>query len=118
MFKNMCKALANSRKSQGRFSADARDHQNLCFLFANTLVHEIAHVFITYLSKGQDAMPPGLMPRLPGIVPLCGGISGKFQEEVVFGGISSFWRNRIIKDSERCVSVLTASLVCGQHLGI
>ena len=114
----MCTALANSRKSQDRLSFDARDHQNLCLLFANTLVHEIAHVFITYLSKGQDAASPGLIPTLPGIVPLCGGESSQPKEEKVFGGKSSFWRYQIAKDCEGSVSELTASLVQRQHLEI
>ena len=114
----MCKALDMSRDSQGRFSAHARDHQNLCLLFANTLVHEIAHVFITYLSKGQDAMPPGLIHRLPGIVPLCGGQSDRSLEDVAFGGNSTVWRHPINRDGEVRVSVVTASLVRVQHLGI
>ena len=58
------------------------------------------------------------MPMLPGIVAHGKGKAGQFLEEVVFGGISYFWRNGIIKDFEGSVSVVTATLVRDQHLGI
>lgn len=55
------------------------------FKTANTIFHEMAHVFVTYLTKGQSLTPPRLNDPTVKISE-SGGEAGRNMEVLLFGG--------------------------------
>ena len=59
--------------------------RNLLFMTTHTLFHEICHVFVSYLTKGEETTPPQIndpTARAEGN----GGEAGRNVEYLVFGG--------------------------------
>ena len=78
-------------KAYENISADLTDEncqqlsRNLLFMTTHTLFHEICHVFVSYLTKGQESTPPkinGPTVRFDGNE----GEAGRNIEYLVFGG--------------------------------
>ncbi|KAL9066077.1 MAG: hypothetical protein Q9161_007802 [Pseudevernia consocians] len=46
-------------------SVENREFADFLFMFSNTIFHEMAHVFITYLGRGKETTPPNSMLRTP-----------------------------------------------------
>ena len=70
-----------------------RQHTFRAFMFktANTLFHEMAHVFVTYLTKGQSLTPPQINdPTVK--VSESGGEAGRAMELLIFGGTINYFR--------------------------
>lgn len=76
------------------------------FQFVVTILHEIGHIFFTYLSEGLDNSPPH-QSRKP-------GESGFRLEELVFGGELHFLRDKRLGDEENVVCPSTIAPVQGQ----
>ena len=76
------------------------------FQFVVTILHEIAHIFFTYLSEGLDDTPPS-SPQQP-------GESGWRIEELVFGGRLHFRRDKRLANSDCGVCRSTIASVQGQ----
>ena len=69
-----------------------RQHTFRAFMFktANTLFHEMAHVFVTYLTKGQSLTPPQINdPTVK--VSESGGEAGRAMELLIFGGTINYF---------------------------
>lgn len=69
-----------------------RQHTFRAFMFktANTLFHEMAHVFVTYLTKGQGFTPPQINdPTVK--VSESGGEAGRAMEYLIFGGTINYF---------------------------
>ena len=71
-------------------------HRFRAFLFmtANTLLHEMAHVFITYLSKGQS-LTPRQVNTLPTTKEETEGEAGRALEVLMFGGTINYFHEPI-----------------------
>ena len=64
--------------------------RNLLFMTTHTLFHEICHVFVTYLTKGEGETPPQINDptvRVDGN----GGEAGRNIEYLVFGGTMNWF---------------------------
>ena len=65
--------------------------RNLLFMNTHILFHEICHVFVTYLTKGEESTPPqinDLTVRADGN----GGEAGRNIEYLVFGGTLNWFQ--------------------------
>lgn len=67
-------------------SDEMREYEAFLFMFANTLLHEIAHVLTTYLTRGKLDTPAN-MPSEVSISPEAAGEAGFDIEYSVFGGV-------------------------------
>lgn len=61
---------------------------------ADTLLHEMAHVFITYLSKGQS-LTPHQVNTLPTTEEETEGEAGRALEVLMFGGTINYFHEPI-----------------------
>ena len=82
----MCAAATKAKKSKDPNSKEHGDYRIFIFLFAITFFHELGHVFITYLSLGEQATPEELTPDLSGQHARTEGEAGNSLEGFVFGG--------------------------------
>ena len=79
------------------------------FQFVVTILHELGHIFFSFLSKGAIDTPQNL-PDQP-------GESGFRLEELVFGGRLLFFRDKRVGDSDHGVCPRTIASVQGQLFG-
>ena len=80
------------------------------FQFSVTNLHEISHIFFTYLGEGLDHTPPSPAPQ--------SGESGWRLEELIFGGRLHFLRDKRLKDTDCGVCRSTIGSVQGQLFGV
>ena len=81
-------------------------YRTIKFQFVVTILHEIGHIFFTYLSEGMDESPPH-QSRKP-------GESGFRLEEMVFGGELHFLHDKRLGDEDHGVCPSTIAPVQGQ----
>lgn len=80
----MCEAAKKAEKSNDPNSKESKRYRTFVFLYATTIIHELAHVFVTYLSRGGTITPPEVNA---GDAKNTEGESGSYLEEQVFGGV-------------------------------
>ena len=56
------------------------------FMFANTFLHEIAHILVTFLTKGRTGTPPRITAQVGGYSGDLRGEAGRNLEIIIFGG--------------------------------
>ena len=85
-------------------------HRFRAFLFmpADILLHEMAHVFITYLSKGQS-LTPSQVNTLPTIKEETEGEAGRALEVLMFGATINYVHEPITgsQDDQVCFKYLS-----------
>lgn len=80
----MCEAAKKAKKSNDSNSKESKRYRSFVFLHALTIMHELAHVFVTYLSRGGTDTPPELDAD---DITNAMGESGAFLEQLIFGGV-------------------------------
>ena len=80
-------------------------YQSVWFQFIATIFHEIGHIFMTYLGEGVYDTPPTT----------ANGEIGFRLEELVFGGVLKFRRDKRVGDSDYGVCPSTIASVQGQY---
>ena len=58
----MAAAAGQANASGDPDSTVKQEYRNFLFTFTNVLLHEMAHVFITYLTQGKDGTPDNMNP--------------------------------------------------------
>lgn len=88
------KTVHFSRSSRDEKKRADQEYRNFVWMFGNTLLHEIAHLFYTYVTSGVTDTPPDVDAHVPGIVHERGsGESGRCLELLVHGGVLRWYRN-------------------------
>lgn len=82
--RDMCEAAKKAEESNDPNSKASKRYWGFVFLHATTIMHELAHVFVTYLSRDGTDTPPEL--NAGGIIDAMGE-SGAYLEQLVFGGV-------------------------------
>ena len=70
------------------------------FIFANRFLHEIAHIFVTYLDKGRSNTPPRIRAEVGGYSREDMGEAGRYLETTLFGGTLEYYRDHAMDDSQ------------------
>lgn len=87
--------MVKAAKKAKRATTDAERNKCQAFLFreANSLLHEIGHVFITYLSRGQESAgtPTTMKARIAWEKNPNEGEAGRKLEFLVSGGTMEYW---------------------------
>ena len=99
------------------------EYGRFIFHSATILVHEISHVFFTYLSQGEGLTPPVITAKLGTVDPI--GSSGTIEGEAgldleswIFGGRLYHSRDPLIETSKYGVCSDLVDVVQGQPFGI
>lgn len=91
----MCQAGEAAEKCKNQDSVAAKRYRAFLFLFSLKLLHELAHVFVTYLTFGAANTPPDIdSTKKPGNKPVqytqenpkTDGEAGRYLEDLIFGG--------------------------------
>ena len=96
----MCAAATKVQKSDDPNSKKHEDYRNFIFLFAITFSHEHGHVFIAFLSLGEQPNPNELTPNLSGIHERTEGEAGNNLEGLMFGDSVVHGRHDHCDDSQ------------------
>ena len=70
-----------------------QEYRNLLFMFTNVLLHEMADVFITYLTQGKDGTPDNMKPYASWYSWDEPAESGHKLQMLAFGGPVNYWRD-------------------------
>ncbi len=111
---------AAKKAKQATHDTEREHHEAFLLKHTKTLLHELGHIFTTYLSRGRQGYgtPPTVnAPKY--LEPLSErGEAGRKLEALVFGGTLAFWPYPIGETSEDAVCSLMVAPVQGQSVGI
>lgn len=114
--------VANGSIERNNGSAEGNDYPDFLFQTACTLVHEMGHVFITYLSRGRAMTPPETRAHLVGSseAPMdeAPAEAGLTLESWIFGSRMIWVRETWIPTRENAVCPTLVALVQDQSLGV
>ena len=73
---------------RGSYHFCNQNYRDLLFMMSSWLLHEVSHVFVTYLTRGKYDTPISIIAHVPGFSPEDGmGESGLMMEQRIFGGV-------------------------------
>lgn len=75
-------------------------------LVACTMVHELTHIYLTFLSKGGTNTPESIKSAAVGTSRVGKGESGAYLEQLLFGGCMVTMRNPAEGDEQVCPRTL------------
>lgn len=109
----MLGAAVGEKTSTDKKNLVSQDYRNFLFTFASSILHEIGHVFFTYLLKGVGDTPSKIRAHLIGKEHDTEGECGRSLEQLVFGGVVSYWRDPITGNSRGDVCPDIVAMVRG-----
>ena len=112
----MVAAAIAAYSSQDKDSLTSQEYRDFKFLFATTILHELSHIFLTYLTKGNELTPPSMRAFATTTAPTRAGESGHLMEQLVFGGQISFFRDHVVGSLDTSVCSSIAPWVYSQFL--
>lgn len=71
-------------------------------MFTVLVMHELGHIFVTYLNKGRSNTPPPFYGNVAGISQGTRGEAGRKLQEMLFGGVVGFYRHPKGNDGQVC----------------
>lgn len=89
----MCVAGKEAQESNDPDSDEQKRFRAFLFIFATSFLHELGHVFVTFLGLGDVDTPPHVDAHAGGSSQGDIGEAGSFLEEEIFGGVMSVMRN-------------------------
>ena len=67
-------------------AADKQHFRTFVFMFAHVFLHELGHMLVTFLTKGEAATPPRIRAQVSGYSDEYKGEAGRNLELILFGG--------------------------------
>lgn len=110
LISNMARASAQAGTTSSAARKMAGRYRSYLFLFSVSMAHELTHLFVAYLAKGNDA-ERCFTPRSVsyanyqqpiGDLGIMGGESGRFLEARLWGGAMEFYQD--VKDDNEQVN--------------
>ena len=98
----MCRAARMAQDANDANSSATKRFRGFMFLFANIFMHELGHLFITYLNQGRMRTPTHIYPRVMGLPEGPKGEAGRCLETLLFGGVVCNYRNTNEDDDQVC----------------
>ena len=81
--RHMCVAGTRAESSNDRDSHEQKRYRSFLFQFATLFMHELGHMFVTFLGLGEKGTPPPMKGDLRGT----GKEAGAHLETIIFGGV-------------------------------
>lgn len=104
----MCVAGVRAITSDDTNSVDSKRFRTFIFTMTKTFVHELAHVFVTFLAQGQIGTPPDVgAPKTFELEGMTKPEAGRYVEKAVFGGLITPMRNPEEDDEQVSPQLLT-----------
>lgn len=94
--------IAEGRKDPDYRSDEHADFQRFNYMFAHVILHELAHMFITYIGKGDVETPEAMTANVSGDSKYARSEAGHSLEVFLYGGAMTFWRPENNKSEEVC----------------
>lgn len=99
-------AAAASRAKTEKTANNILQYHRFVFLYSNTILHELAHVFITYLGRGRSHTPDEINEgKTKGYLHGAKEEAGGRLEKLVFGGLVSPYRKAIVETEDKSSGV-------------
>lgn len=89
----MCIAGTRAEISTEPDSEDRRQFQNNLFMLAKSLLHELVHVFVTFLRGGLSDTSPHVTVNTHGVPELTIGEAGRYINIYVLGGLTTVMKD-------------------------
>lgn len=96
----MVVAMTRAEQTNDQNDYEHRRFRTFNFIFANTFLHEIGHVFVTFLTKGQMGTPRRLRAEISGYSGQDRGEAGRCLETIILGGTLEYYRDRADDNSQ------------------
>lgn len=97
----MCAAATNPDGFNDPNSYWQRQFRAFLFTLAKSMLHELGHMFITFLGLGETHTPPSMNMEVEGDSPTVGE-AGRHLETLVFGGAMLLFRNPAKGEGQVC----------------
>ena len=90
----MVSAVTRAGQTPENLHYDNTQFRTFVFIFANMFLHEMGHLLITFLTKGQTATPLHMGAQTGGYALRAGnGEAGRNLETIIFGGTIEYYRD-------------------------
>lgn len=97
----MCLAGAMGEKADPTSDAQKR-FRSLLFQLAVSFLHELSHMFLTFLGRGKVGTPPHMSVAVDGSSEAPGPEAGRYLETSLFGGFLNVFRDTAEDDDQVC----------------
>ena len=98
----MCVAGTRAESSTDRDSHEQQRFRAFLFSFATSLMHELGHVFVTFLGSGKKGSPPPVYAQASDRSEGTKGEAGAYLENKVFGGVVTAMYNPAEGEDQVC----------------
>ena len=95
-------AGVNAEATEDPNSDERKRFRVFLFILAKSFLHELGHMFVTFLGKGDTDTPPRMNAQQVGSPQNTRGEAGRYLEDLVFGGLVKVMRNPAEDDSQVC----------------
>lgn len=96
----MCRAARIAQEAGHPNRDGIKRYQGFIFLFTNVLMHELGHIFMTYLTQGYANTPPSMFGKAPGVSQGARGEAGRYLEQNLFGACLGNYRDTAQNDGQ------------------
>ena len=79
---------------------DKQHFQTFVFMFAHVFLHELGHMLVTFLTRGEAVTPPRIRAQVSGYSDKYKGEAGRNLELILFGGSLEYYHGDAEDDSQ------------------
>lgn len=98
--RDMVAAMTRAEQTNDPNDHEHKRFRSFNFIFANTFLHEIGHVFLTFLTKGRTVTPCHINAEVVGYSGEHRGEAGRNLETIILGGTLEYYRDHTDDDSQ------------------
>lgn len=98
--RDMLAAMIRAEQTNDPNDYEHKRFRTFNFIFANTFLHEIGHVFVNFLTKGRTGTPRRLRAEVAGYSAEDRGEAGRHLETIIFGGTLEYFRDHADDESQ------------------
>ena len=82
----MVKAYDEAAQTNDPLDINRQHFRSFVFMFAHVILHELGHMLVTFLSRGEAVTPPRIKAEVSGYSNRYRGEAGRNLELILFGG--------------------------------
>ena len=96
----MVKAFDKAAQTNDPLDTNKQHFQAFVFMFAHVLLHELGHMLVTFLTRGEAVTPPRIRAQVSGYSGKYKGEAGRNLELILFGGNLEYYIGDADDDSK------------------
>ena len=82
----MVKAFDEAAQTNDQLDTNGQHFRTFVFMFAHVILHELGHMLVTFLTRGEAVTPPRIKAEVTGYSNKYRGEAGRNLELILFGG--------------------------------